>query len=114
MPLFSLSGQVIIPLPSQVVSAPGFFYFSGSTTINSDKNTPIPTYLQTYLQQRQTALNANGNANEIVFTVSNQGLSEGYELKISPNKIHVTGNDEKGLFYGIQSLIQFLQHQPSI
>ena len=112
MPLFSLSGQVIIPLPSQIVSAPGFFYFSGSTKINPDESTPIPSYLQTYLKQRQTALNANGNANEIVFTLSNQGLSEGYELKISPNKIHVTGNDEKGLFYGIQSLIQLLQHQP--
>ncbi len=98
MPLFSLTGQVIIPLPSQIVSAPGFFYFSGTTKISSDKNTPIPTYLQTYLKQRQTALNANGNANEIVFTVLNQGLSEGYELKISQNKIHVTGNDEKGLF----------------
>jgi hexosaminidase len=112
MPFFSLSGQFIIPLPSQIVSAPGFFYFSGTTKISSDESTPIPSYLQTYLKQRQTALNANGNANEIVFTVSNQGLSEGYELKISPNKIHVTGNDEKGLFYGIQSLIQFLQHQP--
>ena len=112
MPLFSLTGQVIIPLPSQIVSAPGFFYFSGTTKISSDESTPIPSYLQTYLKQRQTALNANGNANEIVFTVSNQGLSEGYELKISQNKIHVTGNDEKGLFYGIQSLIQFLQHQP--
>ena len=110
--LFPLRGQDIIPLPSQVVSAPGFFYFSGGTQVKTDENIQLPTYLQNYLKQKQTALNANGAMNEVVFSISNKGLSEGYELKITPNKLHLTGNDEKGLFYGLQSLIQLLQHQP--
>jgi hexosaminidase len=110
--LFPLWGQDIIPLPSQVVSAPGFFYFSGGTQVKTDENIQLPTYLQNYLKQKQTALNANGAMNEVVFSISNKGLSEGYELKITPNKLHLTGNDEKGLFYGLQSLIQLLQHQP--
>lgn len=110
--LFSLHGQDIIPLPSQVVASPGFFYFSGSTMLNPNQNIALPGYLQTYLKQKQTSLNANGSKNEVIFDISNQGISEGYELKITPNKIHITGNDEKGLFYGLQSFIQLLQHQP--
>ncbi|MBU6169321.1 MAG: family 20 glycosylhydrolase [Bacteroidetes bacterium] len=110
--LISLHGQDIIPLPSQVVASPGFFYFSGSTMLNPNQNIALPGYLQTYLKQKQTSLNANGAKNEVIFDISNQGISEGYELKITPNKIHITGNDEKGLFYGLQSFIQLLQHQP--
>jgi len=110
--LISLHGQDIIPLPSQVVASPGFFYFSGSTMLNPNQNIALPGYLQTYLKQKQTSLNANGSKNEVIFDISNQGISEGYELKITPNKIHITGNDEKGLFYGLQSFIQLLQHQP--
>lgn len=110
--LISLHGQDIIPLPSQVVASPGFFYFSGSTMLNPNQNIALPGYLKTYLKQKQTSLNANGAKNEVIFDISNQGISEGYELKITPNKIHITGNDEKGLFYGLQSFIQLLQHQP--
>lgn len=110
--LISLHGQDIIPLPSQVVASPGFFYFSGSTMLNPNQNIALPGYLQTYLKQKQTSLNANGSKNEVIFDISNQGISEGYELKITPNKIYITGNDEKGLFYGLQSFIQLLQHQP--
>lgn len=110
--LISLHGQDIIPLPSQVVASPGFFYFSGSTMLNPNQNIALPGYLKTYLKQKQTSLNANGSKNEVIFDISNQGISEGYELKITPNKIHITGNDEKGLFYGLQSFIQLLQHQP--
>ena len=110
--LISLHGQDIIPLPSQVVASPGFFYFSGSTMLNPNQNIALPGYLQTYLKQKQTSLNANGSKNEVIFDISNQGISEGYELKITPNKIHITGNDENGLFYGLQSFIQLLQHQP--
>jgi hexosaminidase len=112
MTSYTLAGQDIIPLPSQVISAPGFFYFSGGTNIKADKNIAIPTYLNHYLKQKQATLNSNGVQNEILFSVANNGLSEGYELKITTNKIYLTGNDEKGLFYGIQSLIQLLQHQP--
>jgi len=107
-----LVGQDIIPLPSQVVSSTGFFYFSGSTKINSVENISIPSYLHAYLKQKQATLNSNGAQNEMLFSVANNGLSEGYELKITTNKIYITGNDEKGLFYGMQSLIQLLQHQP--
>lgn len=110
--LISLHGQDIIPLPSQVVASPGFFYFSGSTMLNPNQNIALPGYLRTYLKQKQTSLNANGSKNEVIFDISNQGISEGYELKITPNKIYITGNDEKGLFYGLQSFIQLLQHQP--
>jgi len=110
--LIPLHGQDIIPLPSQVVASPGFFYFSGSTMLNPNQNIALPGYLQTYLKQKQTSLNANGAKNEVIFDISNQGISEGYELKITPNKIHITGNDEKGLFYALQSFIQLLQHQP--
>lgn len=80
--------------------------------LNPNQNIALPGYLQTYLKQKQTSLNANGSKNEVIFDISNQGISEGYELKITPNKIHITGNDEKGLFYGLQSFIQLLQHQP--
>lgn len=33
---------------------------------------------------------------------------EGYLLSVSPNQIHITANNPKGIFYGIQTLIQTL------
>jgi hexosaminidase len=110
--LSPLQGQDIIPLPAQVVASPGYFYFSGNTQLHTNQNVQIPAFIQSYLKQKQTTLNANGTKNEVIFDISNQGLSEGYELKITTNKIQITGNDEKGLFYGIQSFLQLLQHQP--
>ncbi len=36
--------------------------------------------------------------------------SEGYYLKITPNEIVIAGNDEKGLFYGVQTLLGIMQN----
>jgi hexosaminidase len=110
--LNSLSGKDIIPMPAQVVSGTGYFYFTGETQIISSENTVLSPYLDVWLKQKQITLNGKGGKTEIQLSITNKGISEGYELKITPNTIYLSGNDEKGLFYGTQSLIQLLQHQP--
>jgi hexosaminidase len=39
--------------------------------------------------------------------------SQGYLLKVTSNRIEITGNAEQGLFYGVQSLLQLLRRNPA-
>ncbi|MGI6574149.1 MAG: glycoside hydrolase family 20 zincin-like fold domain-containing protein [Fermentimonas sp.] len=40
-------------------------------------------------------------------------LKQGYLLQITAESIHITGNTEVGLFYGVQSLLQLIRRNPS-
>jgi hexosaminidase len=37
---------------------------------------------------------------------------QGYRLRIAPDSIEITGNDDAGLFYGVQTLLQLLKPGP--
>lgn len=45
---------------------------------------------------------------KIRMEISGEGASEGYSLKVERDRIILTGNDEKGLFYAVQTLKQLL------
>jgi hexosaminidase len=38
---------------------------------------------------------------------------QGYLLKVTSSRIEITGNEEEGLFYGVQSLLQLLRRDPA-
>lgn len=45
---------------------------------------------------------------KIRMEISGDGVSEGYSIRVEKDRIIITGNDEKGLFYGVQTLKQLL------
>ena len=45
---------------------------------------------------------------KIRMEITGEGASEGYSLKVEKDRILLTGNDEKGLFYAVQTLKQLL------
>lgn len=50
-----------------------------------------------------------GNGTQkIRFEISGQGKSEGYSIKVESGRVLLVGNDEKGLFYAVQTLKQLL------
>ncbi len=45
---------------------------------------------------------------KIRLEIRGEGKSEGYSLRVERDRVTVTGNDKKGLFYGVQTLKQLL------
>lgn len=45
---------------------------------------------------------------KIRLEIKNKGKAEGYEINVEADRIALTGNDEKGLFYAVQTLKQLL------
>lgn len=45
---------------------------------------------------------------KIRLEISGEGKSEGYSLRVERDRVTLTGNDEKGLFYAVQTLKQLL------
>ncbi len=111
----------IIPKPASINNLPGKFQFNNKTTLVYTKNTKqlanyfarqYEVFKNHELEQNKARFIFKQNKNVIVFQIDeNLDLPrEGYYFKISPSKILVKGKSEKGLFYGIQSLVQ-LVHQ---
>eukprot|EP01136_Pigoraptor_vietnamica_P007247 Opistho-1_new@41237 len=103
----------IIPKPVSVQLTQGKFTLNSSTSIIQPSAT-----LRNNAQFLQEALHTltpfsfpitkNTTSNFIQLSIDTDKVSqkEGYLLIISKNSIQLTGHDEAGVFYGIQSLIQ--------
>lgn len=118
-PVFSL-----VPLPVFLQSLPGTFQLNSQTTLCFDSNITI-NERAAYLRQINQFSGLNlviskgkrPKINCIWFTIdtsfnSAQPLfrrNEGYQLSISSNNIQIKAAHGKGLFYGMQSLIQLIQ-----
>ena len=49
-----------------------------------------------------------------IYLVMGEGKAEGYEIKVTNDSIKISGNDDAGLFYGIQTLKQIIDQSTSI
>lgn len=71
------------------------------------------TFLNTYLKKSygyQLAINPKNKKSDILLTIGKQAnpVAGAYSLQINQKGITITGQDEAGVFYGIQSLLQLL------
>ncbi|MDI3321002.1 beta-N-acetylhexosaminidase [Pinibacter soli] len=107
----------IIPKPSFAESLKGNAFVTAHTQIKGRSNVAkSATFLADYLHKMYGLTPAvtnkfkHGTETEIELTIApkNNAIKGAYSLTVKDKKITITGSDEEGVFYGIQSLIQLL------
>lgn len=114
----------LIPQPARLTEKPGQFKLSKDTKLVIATNDPTTKQIA---QSLVNQLNIASGLNMSVVVASaavNKGANifftlmkdspwgyEGYQLKVSPERITIESESVKGLFYGIQSLLQLLPAQ---
>jgi hexosaminidase len=113
-PTFSTTQRsAIIPQPVSYQVESGTFHLSAQTRLTG---TVSPEFLHLF---QQTITSVTGLTLPTGTVKSNASIqlqidsarvpkSEGYQLHITPNTITLTGHNETGLFYGLQTLVQLL------
>lgn len=105
----------IIPKPVNMVKTSEVFTFTQSTaigiapTIGRDNLTFFNTWFKSV---SGFGLRANHRLNAPVqLNIDDKYVTqpEGYKLSVTAKRIKITGHDEAGVFYGLQSLIQLLK-----
>ncbi len=119
---FAQQSLNIIPEPAKVEVKQGTFAITPSTKIiveASGVNNSV-SFFNDYLKkfygfELKTSKNKadNKNAIELNFDRLDNSIPGAYELNVDNNKIYIGGNDEQGVFYGIQTLIQLLPVEKS-
>ena len=111
------SEPTLIPRPAAITKGQGYFPVTSAVSILIDSKELKPE--GAYLRDALAALlpeppmllpQRTVEGPVIALTISNDGElpAEGYNLRITPERIDLSGADRAGLFHGIQSLIQLL------
>ena len=111
----------IIPAPARAEAMQGTFSISPDTKIifsaaGAEKSA---AFLNDYLKkfygfELKTTKKKTDNAIELTLThSSNNSIPGAYNMNVSGKNILIGGNDEEGVFYGVQTLIQLLPAEKS-
>ncbi len=106
-----LTEPPIIPKPVHFQKQAGSFTFSQQTTFQSDQSVADSSLV--FFKEMLTGYaqpTTHSTPNILYFSINPQKVSqpEGYQLHITPRQITLTGHDAAGLFYGVQSLSQWV------
>lgn len=107
--------NVVLPKPRKVEFTNGYCQPLDQVTIRikADKTPENASYLAEALVSRFGLVVGNKKkGNTLTIHLKNSGQkpgSEAYRLSVEPSGISISADDEKGVFYGIQSLIQIIQ-----
>lgn len=105
----------IIPMPVKMEILPGSFQISTNTAIFYSAKQPNllkhATYLSTAIQSisgihPSVVKNSGRNRIRLIINHSAEIGTEGYHLTVDVSGISITANTDKGIFYGIQTLLQ--------
>nr|WP_320057378.1 beta-N-acetylhexosaminidase [uncultured Bacteroides sp.] len=127
MTAFFLSGAIvqaqdlsksvsIIPQPVEIISSSGVFDLRTNTSISFSSKEVLPSavylsdYLGRYLSYPLAVKREKVTPKQTIRLINqkNGQISGGYRLEVTPDGITVNGNDDAGVFYGVQTLIQLL------
>jgi hexosaminidase len=113
-----LQGQEpsVIPRPVSLVVGKGFFFISPSTKIKTEGSglNHSVDFLNDYLQRYYgfTLGQANQKTPDNIIVLNYERMDHpipgSYRLDVTDKNIYIAGENEAGVFYGIQSLIQLL------
>lgn len=104
----------VLPIPISQVNHEGFYTLDNTTKLVFDSSfQQVADFLKTYIEQGSNiTLNAAKSTNLISFVKNPKIINpEGYELKISTDKITITASAPAGAFYAVQTLRQLLPVQ---
>jgi hypothetical protein len=113
-------GLHVIPYPQQVTVAAGALVLPPSTTITMDANATgadkfaanrLMTALKAKWHISSTISNNNNGTIRLTRKKSPRGMAEeGYTISVENNQVVIQARDEAGLYYGVETLLQLLQH----
>jgi hexosaminidase len=101
----------VIPKPAELTMQVGKFVIDGSTSISAAEGLKEEAaFLAESIQQlTQVSPSVTDQKASIVLTLNDQiENEEGYTLEVAPDQINISGKNAKGVFYGIQSLVQLI------
>ncbi len=118
----SIDERVLIPLPQKVIPTENAFLIQESTTIYTDTDSEVFQISQAFKRQlaRSSGMNlqveeiqTNDLSNEdgiyfVLDTDSIQSHDEHYELTTTTERVELKSNTPKGLYRGMQTLVQLL------
>ncbi len=103
---------VIIPAPAKMDVKSGSFTITPQTSINAGEGTSHEaTMLNAYLKQLYgfTLPESNSGKSSIVLEIkAGDQNPEAYHLSVSSKKVVISASDAKGVFLGIQTLLQLI------
>jgi len=117
-------GFSLIPAPQQVELGTRNVVVDGSWAIESKigaEDIAVKRLIQGASELHGLTFTTKGGK-KIILTVvpgtvkgtDDPALNEqGYLLRVTPETVEITGNSKKGLFYGVQSLLQLLRRDPA-
>jgi len=121
--IVSLAAQdiSIIPKPAVLVPGKGVFRLSPSTRIRMEGSGLqssvdfLNDYLQKFYGFKLSMARSSDKSNLLVlnFERMDYPIAGAYHLDVSQNSVSIAGDNEQGVFYGIQTLVQLLPVHPS-
>jgi hexosaminidase len=101
----------VIPKPAELTMQVGKFVIDGGTSINAAEGLKEEAaFLAESIQQlTQVSPSVSDQKASIALALNDQiENEEGYTLEVTPDQINISGKNAKGVFYGIQSLVQLI------
>ncbi|MBO7290480.1 MAG: beta-N-acetylglucosaminidase domain-containing protein, partial [Bacteroidaceae bacterium] len=110
--------SLVNPVPQEVTAQAALFDAPAQWQVNADKK-----YLSGYIYDAlitaspeavkkapfKVTLGVRGEGKVSKFKKNIPAKAEGYFMKVTEKEIVIAGNDEKGLFYGVQTLLGMMQ-----
>ena len=100
----------IIPVPTEQFITNGVFILSSDTKLTYDVSLKsVADYFKSYVENGSHIKLNTSSKNSIHFKINTSiSNNEGYQLKITADKILISAKSQKGAFYAFQSLRQLL------
>lgn len=101
----------VIPKPAELTMQVGKFVIDGGTSISAAEGLKEEaTFLAESIQQLTQVSPSITDQKASIDLVLNDQIEneEGYTLEVTPDQINISGKNAKGVFYGIQSLVQLI------
>ena len=105
----------VIPRPESVEILQGVFTLHPDVKVHgSERLRPIAGLLEVALRSLPGINTSRDTETAVELKIDSLGKKEAYILSVTPQQIRITGNDEAGVFYGIQTLLQLAGQSPVI
>ena len=103
----------ILPKPASIAWQDGQFTIPNELKVYGEESQSEISYFSREVlavSGLKTKLTSDPSASQLILAVDSQLVKqpEGYQLIVTPENIQITGHDDAGVFYGLQSLIQLL------
>ncbi len=117
-------GFSLMPAPQKVKLEPGLAVLGSGWCVEASAGCgtiPLSSLIDGAEKLHGVVFAAAGD-NKILLTVSPGAVSgapnsetsaQAYRIRITPERVEITGNSQAGLFYGVQSLLQLMRRDPN-